>query len=201
MNICNLNIKTKCNYIIQIFLMSDTKKIAIIYTGLVRTIEKTIKYFKENVLIDENRHIFAVLQSDNIEYFDNFLKENVGENLKSLKWLNNNDDIWINIREQLLSNMSVDEYWKHYLRTSGSMIEYYQMHLAYQDIKKREIEGNFKYDFILRTRCDIILTEPIYFNWEEHYSNSKIKFLFYDIVKNINNNPISDNITLNITTN
>lgn len=161
--------------------MNNTKKVAIIYTGLVRTIEKTIKYFKENVLLDENRHVFAVLQSDNIEHYDKFLRENVGENLKSVQWLNNADELWINTREHLLSNMNVDESWEHYLRTSGSMIEYYQMHLAYQEIEKREIEDNFKYDYILRTRCDIILTDPIYFNWEGQYSTEKIKEILEEI--------------------
>jgi len=161
--------------------MNDTKKVAIIYTGLVRTIEKTMKYFKENVLLDENRHVFAVLQSDNIEHYDKFLRENVGENLKSVKWLDNNDEVWMNTREQLLSNMNIDESWKHYLRTSGSMIEYYQMYLAYQDIEKREQEEQFKYDYILRTRCDIILTDPIYFNWEDHYSIAKIKEMLEEI--------------------
>jgi len=161
--------------------MNNTKKVAIIYTGLVRTIEKTMKYFKENVLLDENRHIFAVLQSDNIEYYDKFLRENVGENLKSIKWLDNNDEVWINTREQLLSSMNIDESWKHYLRTSGSMIEYYQMYLAYQDIEKKEQEDNFKYDYILRTRCDIILTDPIYFNWEDQYSTAKIKEMLEEI--------------------
>jgi hypothetical protein len=161
--------------------MTKTKKVAIIYTGLVRTIEKTMKYFKENVLLDENRHVFAVLQSDNVEYYDKFAKENIGENLKSIEWLDNNDFTWLNTREKLLSNMPIDESWKHYLRTSGSMIEYYQMYLAYQEIEKKEIEENFKYNFILRTRCDIILTEPIYFNWEEYYSTSKIKEFLEEI--------------------
>lgn len=161
--------------------MNNTKKVAIIYTGLVRTIEKTMKYFKENVLLDENRHIFAVLQSNNTEHYDKFLRDNTGENLKSVKWLDNNDEVWINTREQLLSSMNIDESWKHYLRTSGSMIEYYQMYLAYQDIEKKEQEDNFKYDYILRTRCDIILTDPIYFNWEDQYSTAKIKEMLEEI--------------------
>ena len=52
------------------------KKIAVIYTGEVRTIEKSIQYFKENVIINDNYHVFAILQTNNIEYFDNFVKNN-----------------------------------------------------------------------------------------------------------------------------
>ena len=32
------------------------KKIAVIYTGEVRTIEKTIKYFKQNILLNDNKN-------------------------------------------------------------------------------------------------------------------------------------------------
>jgi hypothetical protein len=166
--------------------MSNSKKVAIIYTGLVRTIEKTMQYLRQNVLLDENRHVFAVLQSDNIEYYDKFAKESIGENLKSIEWLDNNDAAWINTREQLLLNIPIDESWKHYLRTSGSMIEYYQMYLAYQAIEKKETEENFQYDYILRTRCDIIFADPIYFNWEDYYSRERIKE-FLEEIKNFGN--------------
>ena len=114
----------------------DYKKIAIIYTGEVRTIEKTMKYFKQNVLLNENVHVFAILQSNNIDYFDNFVKNQVGNNLKSLNWLNKNDNTWINTREELLRTMYTSLAWKDYLRNSGSMIEYYQMYLAFNKIIK-----------------------------------------------------------------
>lgn len=161
------------------------KKIAIIYTGEVRTIEKTIKYFKENVIINDNYHVFAVLQTNNIEYFDNFVKNNIGENLKSINWFNNNDEEWFNLREKLLSQItSIEDNWKNYLRTSGSMIEYYQMYLAYKNIEEYEKTNDFEYDYIMRIRCDVILTHPIYFNWDS-FTLIDVKNILYEI-KEIN---------------
>jgi hypothetical protein len=160
------------------------KKIAVIYTGEVRTIEKTIQYFKENVIINDNYHVFAILQTNNIEYFDNFVKNNIGENLKSINWFNN-DEEWFNLRENLLSQMtSVEDKWKNYLRTSGSMIEYYQMYLAYKNIEEYEKTHSIEYDYIMRIRCDVVLTHPIYFDWDSFTLND-VKSLLYEI-KEIN---------------
>jgi hypothetical protein len=160
------------------------KKIAIIYTGEVRTIEKTIQYFKENVIINDNYHVFAVLQTNNVEYFDNFVKNNIGENLKCINWFNNHEE-WNQLQETLLSEMTtVEDNWKHYLRTSGSMVEYYQMYLAYKNIEEYEKTHNFEYDYIIRIRCDVILTHPIYFDWDLLTLND-VKSLLYEI-KEIN---------------
>lgn len=153
------------------------KKIAIIYTGEVRTIEKTIKYFKQNVLLNENVHVFAVLQSNNIDYFEKIVKDQVENNLKSLIWLNKNDDTWVNIRENLLENIYLISHWKEYLRNSGSMIEYYQMYLAFNEITKFESEENFQYDYIMRIRCDVVLSHPIYFNFDNYTIESVKEFL------------------------
>ena len=157
----------------------DYKKIAIIYTGEVRTIEKTMKYFKQNVLLNENVHLFAILQSNNIDYFDNFVKNQVGNNLKSLNWLNKNDNTWINTREELLRTMYTSLAWKDYLRNSGSMIEYYQMYLAFNKIIKFENIECFKYDYIMRIRCDVVLSQPIYFDFD-NYTLETIKEFLYD---------------------
>ena len=169
--------------------MIFNKKIAVIYTGEVRTIEKTIKYLKKNVLLHENVHVFAVLQSNNIGYYDNFVKNNIGTHLKSLEWFHPNNDDWLQIREQLLDPMSVSNEWKSYLKNSGSMIEYYQMFLAYQEIKKREYEKGYSYDYILRIRCDVILTHPIYFDWDD-CSIDNIKDYLYQIKKHLQSESI-----------
>jgi hypothetical protein len=157
------------------------KRVAVIYTGEVRTIETTIKYFRENVLINNNFHVFATLQSNNIEYFDNFVKENIGEHLKSIVWLDKNDEKWISIREDLLNKMdNVSDRWKDYLKNSGSMIEYYQIYLAYKNIEEYEKTNSIKYDYIMRIRCDVVLTHPIYFNWDD-YSVDIVKEMLYEI--------------------
>jgi len=134
---------------------------AIIYTGEVRTIEKTIDYFK-NVL-SENMHVFAVLQSTNTKYYTDFVTEKLGTNLKSIEWFENTPE-WIQMRDSLLQDMTMPDIWKDYLKNSGSMIEYYQMYLASKKIEQQENLEHFKYDYVMRIRCDVILTNSIDFD-------------------------------------
>ena len=60
------------------------KKIAIIYTGESRTIETTIQTFKEHILLNENYHVYAVLQSSNTELTEQLVRKNMNNNLKLL---------------------------------------------------------------------------------------------------------------------
>ena len=65
------------------------------------------------------------------------------------------------------------------------MIEYYQMYLAYQKIVDYEYRENFKYDYVIRIRCDVIITHPIYFDWDS-FDELYIKECFEDIQKQKN---------------
>jgi hypothetical protein len=112
-----------------------TLSIAIIYTGELRTIEKTIHYFKKNIL-EANPSIqvdvFAILQ--NKPEMEGWIRGHMGEHLKSLEWFDKADPTWKTIQKQLLSNMNIYQEWKDYLENSGSMIEYYQLYLAYSNM-------------------------------------------------------------------
>jgi uncharacterized protein YfbU (UPF0304 family) len=48
-------------------------KVAIIYTGETRTIESTLGHFKKNVLLNNNYHVFAIVQSDNVEHYNHII--------------------------------------------------------------------------------------------------------------------------------
>jgi len=146
-------------------------RIAVIYTGATRTIESTIQHFKKNVLLNDNYHVFSVVQSDNINHHNHLIRETIGDNLKSIEWFDKDNIDWIKIRDELLNNMNISERWKHYLRTSGSMIEYYQLYLAYQIMELYETENNIKYDFVLRFRTDTVLKDMIRFEtiFEKEY--------------------------------
>lgn len=136
--------------------------IAIIYTGQTRTIDSVIDIFKSNILIHENCHVFGLLESTNIDYYDLFIKNKLGIHLKSLQWFEKNDT-WHHLKTQLLNDMHLTPNWHHYISNSGSMIEYYQMYLAYQQLKAYEIQHHITYDYILRIRCDCVITRPLNF--------------------------------------
>jgi hypothetical protein len=173
------------------------KKIAILYTGEFRTIEKTIELFKQNVLINDNYHVFAVIQDNNNENIEQIVKKTIKNNLKTYINFDKNDNIWINIRENLLNDMNTNEGWKNYLRNSGSMIEYYQMYLAYNSMSKYEKDTNTEYEFVIRFRTDTILKDKLNFDWLQ-YNDDTIKNILYKIKDKYNLDKIMSIEALNI---
>lgn len=163
------------------------KKVAIIYTGETRTIKDTITLFKNNVILNENYHVFAVIQCNDIDFHNKLINETIGENIKSLNWFNKNDDDWVNLRETQLKKMSGCENWvANYLRNSGSMIEYYQMYLAYNSLVDYENKHNIKYDYVLRFRTDTVMKDKLDFDTIFDFDKEYVKNLLYKI-KVLNN--------------
>jgi hypothetical protein len=145
-------------------------KIAVLYTGLLRTFNKTIPFFKQNI-IDSNIqrghqiHVHACLHDNQHPITHALLRNELGHNLMSLSWFDPEDQMFRLVQQTLLNNMNISEQWKHYLRTSGSMIEYYQLYLANLQMVKKEQQEHFHYDYVIRLRPDIVITKPITFDW------------------------------------
>lgn len=145
-------------------------KIAVLYTGLLRTFDKTISYFKTNII--ETNHnmghqvdVFACIHDANHELVTEQLFHELGSHLVKLSWFNPQDLLFQQVQNMLLNNMYISDPWKQYLRTSGSMIEYYQLYSAnLQMVKKEQIE-HFHYDYVIRCRPDVVITKPIDFSW------------------------------------
>lgn len=148
-------------------------KIAILYTGEVRTIEKTIPYLYANVLDQNpNTHLFATIQTKTTEdeiYYQELIENNIPiSQLKSLQWFKKEDLVWKQIQTTLISNIkTITEPWKSYLKTSGSMIEYYQLYLSYLKMVEYEQTNGFQYDYVMRFRTDTILNKPLDFTWTQ----------------------------------
>ena len=185
-------------------------KVAVIFTGALRTIKKTMKYFKKNV---ENVDVFACLQNDtNIldSEYELWIKSELGDHLKSITWFSIDDD-FIKHRDKIINNMNISSSVSNYLKNSGSIIEYYQLQLAYMNMVS--YERNNKYDYIIRLRTDTVFGKPIDFHWlhwtdsEVHLRVEKIKQELveshievndYNIVNYFMNTIISDSIIPNI---
>jgi hypothetical protein len=143
-------------------------KTAILFTGALRTIKKTIKYFKQNLLINPDVDVFACIQNDtsiaNNEW-ENWLKSEIGSHLKSLIWFSPDQHPgWISHRDYMLSHLNILPHWKDYIRNSGSMIEYYQLYLAYLKMCEYE-DTHYRMNYIIRARTDTIFAKPIDFHW------------------------------------
>lgn len=138
-------------------------RIAILYTGQVRTLRHTLFYLRKNL---PNTDVFAVLQpsdNDSIAQINSHLHDVLQSSLKTLEWFDPNRAPWPALCRHLLDAMpDVSEQWKHYLRTSGSMIEYYQLRLAILALQSHETANNFRYDTIVRMRTDVVITRPFF---------------------------------------
>jgi hypothetical protein len=143
-------------------------KVAVLFTGALRTIKKTMRYFKQNVLLNSDVDVFACIQNDtstpNSEW-ESWLRNEMGENLKIITWfsLDEHQD-WISIRDKLISHLNLIDRWKNYIKTSGSIIEYYQLYLAYLKMCSYE-DTHQRYKYIIRVRTDTIFAKPIDFHW------------------------------------
>lgn len=142
-------------------------RIAILYTGEFRTCKKTMHYTKTNILLNDDVHIFAIIQSqyENIDHDSNFIKSHMGLHIKHLMFFNKTNQLWNSIQDELLHNMSIHNNTHTYLKNSGSMIEYYQAYLAYQQVLHYEQVNSIKYDYIVRLRTDVIYTQPLTFDF------------------------------------
>ena len=168
---------------------------AIIFTGALRTIRKTIRYFKENVLLanqtsanqtganqtganettasqtvaSQSPDIFICVQNDSpqrSEDWNLWFRDEMGPTVRSVEWFSlEQHSEWVTHRETQLNHIYLDEGWKRYLRTSGSMIEYFQLQLAYMKMCHYEQLHQIKYDYIVRARTDSIYAKPVDFHW------------------------------------
>ena len=143
-------------------------KVAVIFTGALRTIKKTIRYFKQNILLNSDVDVFACIQNDtgtSNKEWEQWLRQEMGDHIKHIQWFSLSDhNDWISIRDKSLSNLNIDDGWKNYIKNSGSIIEYYQMHLAYLKMSNYESQHS-KYTYIIRTRTDTIFAKPVDFHW------------------------------------
>lgn len=144
-------------------------RVAVILTGALRTIKRTMKYLKANVLLTPQHDLYLCIQNDtpqSEEEWTAWWYQEVGPWIRSLVWFSMERMLdWTVQRERMLNHMPLEETWKSYLRNSGSMIEYAQLQIAYLDMVEREYRNGWRYDYVVRTRTDSIYTKPVDFHW------------------------------------
>jgi hypothetical protein len=144
-------------------------KVAVLYTGALRTIRKTMGYLKKNVLLGPHVHIYACLQNDTKQSnadMEAWIRQELSPHLQRFQWfdIQNYSELVI-LREKNLEYSTISNRWKDYLRNSGSIIEYQQLQLCYKDLFLREQQQHIEYDYIIRMRPDNMFAKPIDFHW------------------------------------
>jgi hypothetical protein len=144
-------------------------KTAVLFTGALRTVKKTIRYLKENVLIHPDVHVFACLQNDSAlseAEWNEWFRMELGNHIKTITWFSDAYyPSWALEREIMLRHMPLEDGWKNYLRHSGSMVEYKQLQLAYLAMSNHEQVHSFSYEYVIRARTDTIFAKKIDFHW------------------------------------
>mgnify|MGYP000305322174 CR=1 FL=1 len=152
--------------------------VAVLYTGALRTIRKTLRYLKQNVLLTPHVHVFACLQNDTTET-DNSIAQwldcELNINLVSLTWFKPEQyPEWNAWRKNAVQSMQISASWQNYLLTSGSMIEYLQLFVAYQKMWAHECQTGMLYDYVIRMRPDNMVVRPLDFHWLK-WSDSEVE--------------------------
>ena len=151
-----------------------------------------MRYFKQNVLLNSDVDVFACVQNDtdkpNSEW-ESWITNEMGGHLKIIMWFSPDEhQDWISIRNKLISHLSLIEQWKNYIKTSGSIIEYYQLYLAYLKMCSYE-DTHQRYKYIIRVRTDTIFAKPVDFHWL-NWSDSEVE----ERIQTINNELTLSNI-------
>ena len=180
-------------------------KIAILYTGELRTIKKTIDYFVNNILELYDCSVFASLQASSYgqklseNEYSTFIKDKLGIRLKSLNWIDKENKEYINISNNILNNLNIynldsrsirylkqnidfnrlkeTENIKTYLKSSGTLIEHFQIYQSYLSMIEFENVNNIKFDYVMRFRTDTILFKKLnlgIFNFSKENFDKKL---------------------------
>lgn len=143
-------------------------RVAVFYTGALRTYRRTFPPFRRNLLLHDGVHVFAALHASAADAGaedEAWLRDAMGPHLKSLAWCTPQDPDYVAHREASLATMPLPESWKDYLRRSGSLFEHHQVSLAYEQMAARELAAGCAYDAIVRCRTDMVLGFPCDFHW------------------------------------
>jgi hypothetical protein len=146
-------------------------KVAILFTGSYRTFDKTCVHILSNILQPNSATAFVLCESN--------IPSNTFEELFKTRWkghigyaktvYSSRTRDFDNILEYLLKskpailseNLQKYGFTQDYLRRSGTILEYYQFMKCYELMLQYEKENNIKFDIIVRSRLDIIITQPI----------------------------------------
>lgn len=144
-------------------------RVAVIVTGALRTIKSTARFLLDNVARPNDAHVFACVQNDTSapdEEWTTWLKSTLGPHLQSVHWYAEHTHTeWPALQARLVASLPVPDGWKRYLTNSGSMLEYYQLYLAYLTLCDAEKASGAPYDFVVRVRTDSIFATPVDFRW------------------------------------
>jgi hypothetical protein len=165
----NKNIKINNNNI------KMSNKNAILLSGFLKTYRTTFKDFVEIIVKPSNADVFCVFKKHSsikdrstleLDEHDeeSYIKECLGENLKSLVWINEveNTKIYNQKAIDYMNNLWLNKYsenvcksLEHWKNCINTIDQYQRLKLVALEMKKYSEENNIKYASVFRSRPDI----------------------------------------------
>ncbi len=153
-------------------------RVAVILTGALRTIKSTVRFLRRNILeavgpgslVD----VYACIQNDtttttNSEW-EAYLHTALRGHLRHVEWYapslcNDYQVTKARLLKRLEAPLAPLHYAHRLLNVGGSLLEYYQLYLAYLRMQEAELLSGEKYEYIVRTRTDSVFLRPVNFKW------------------------------------
>jgi len=155
-------------------------KSAILFTGQLRTIQRTADLLKANIIDPNGADLFLYCEERlaDEQYGTqepgslDYLKKCWGSSIKSLVVADQNTRYWQDRAGQISYRSSYRELCAErvqseagalWYRSTGSALEYMQLSEAYNQLREEEMSSGQKYDLIARCRFDVALFRPLVF--------------------------------------
>jgi hypothetical protein len=151
------------------------KRVAIIYSGQMRTNTLSDNYTSDNIILEATTKYFLNKTfKENYEYDIFFSVDNMNIEKAKLYFGDNLKNVHITESDWLMSPIShsfidFQEVYNKYMKTdfqnclnhSNALYQYYRLHCGYLLSKDYEEKNNVKYDYYVRIRPDIRLMQDI----------------------------------------
>jgi hypothetical protein len=144
--------------------------IAVLICGQWRSGDKCFDNIIKNIInpLLENNNIFIFITTDYTNINNKFICDilNYNDNIDFKKYFNIEDDIFFckNIEKKLYNKMDVKHH-KNYININKNLIfQWHKVNICYKLLEKYELNNNIEFDYIIKTRPDLLINKQIDIN-------------------------------------
>lgn len=144
-------------------------RIAVFITGELRRIDLVLNMIKKYLLPYQNYDLYFCLQDHSYKLSKPIVVKllddpEIKEKTISVQWYVAADHNGSHI-EMVNSRPNLSDNYRRYLVNSGTLHEYKQLFLCYDEMHRHECLKSVRYDHIMRLRTDSVFTKPMDFKW------------------------------------
>ena len=144
--------------------------VAVLFTGQERSLRRTIRLLKRNLLEPNDAVVFLACESDDPARMASYFQGShyggscILQTFRTPEFQSFMQMLDLSDRPALRQSVfdrSTEGWGMHYLHSSGTVLQYYQLWKAWLMLLDYEAANNMKFDVIVRCRPDCLLTEKL----------------------------------------